>query len=220
MTIPAGTSAGAHTLTLVASPSGTTVTLPLTVEAGTPSSTTTLTASPASQVYGSTSRVLLTARVVSDERVTGSVEFVSGQTVLGTSTLRNGTATLRLPANTPAGTYEVVARYAGTSTVGGSESAPVTVVVKKVTTTTGLSVTPGFWFIPSVAIATVSTDNGRVPSGTIEIREGSTVVKRLNVVLGIAIGTVPSGKHTYTATFVPSDTANVSPSTSAPVKTR
>ncbi|KQR11197.1 ExeM/NucH family extracellular endonuclease [Cellulomonas sp. Leaf334] len=220
VTIPAGTSAGAHTLTLVATPSGTTVTLPLSVEAGIPSSTTTLTASPSSQVYGSTSRVLLTATVVSDERVTGSVEFVSGQTVLGTSTLRNGTASLRLPASTPAGTYEVVARYAGTSTVAGSESAPVTVVVDKVTTTTGLTVTPGFWFIPSVAIATVATDNGRVPSGTIEIREGSTVVKRLNVVLGIAIGTVPSGKHTYTATFVPSDTANVSPSTSAPVTTR
>jgi len=62
--------------------------------------------------------------------------------------------------------------------------------------------------------------NGKVPSGTIEIREGTTVVKRLNVVLGIAIGTLPSGRHTYTATFVPSDTANVNPSTSAPVSTR
>ncbi|GEL99650.1 ExeM/NucH family extracellular endonuclease [Cellulomonas terrae] len=220
VTIPAGTSGGAHTLTLVASPSGTTVTLPLTVEAGIPSSTTTLTASPSSQVYGSTSRVLLTATVESDERVTGSVEFVSGQTVLGTSTLRNGTATLRLPAGTPAGSYDVVARYAGTGTVAGSESAPVTVVVEKVTTTTGLSVTPGLWFLPSVAFVTVATNNGRVPSGTVEIREGTTVVKRLNVVLGIAIGTVPSGRHTYTATFVPNDTANVSPSTSAPVSTR
>jgi hypothetical protein len=114
----------------------------------------------------------------------------------------------------------VVARYAGNGTVTGSESAPVTVVVTKVTTTTGLTVTPGFLFIPPVAIATVSTDNGRVPSGTIEIREGTTVVKRLSVVLGLAIGTLPSGKHTYTATFVPSDTANVSPSTSKPVTTR
>ena len=72
----------------------------------------------------------------------------------------------------------------------------------------------------SIAFVTVATDNGKVPSGTVEIREGTTVVKRLNVVLGIAIGTVPSGKHTYTATFVPNDAANVSPSTSAPVCTR
>ncbi len=220
VTIPSGTSAGAHTLTLVASPSGTTVTLPLTVEAGVPSSTTTLTASPASQVYGSTSRVLLTATVTADVRVSGTVEFVSGDTVLGTGTLRGGTATLRLPSSTPAGTYPVIARFAGDDTVTGSESAPVTVTVEKVTTTTGLSVTPGFWFIPSFAVATVSTNNGRLPSGTIEIRDGSTVVKRLNVVLGIAIGTVPSGRHTYTATFVPNDTANVSPSTSSPVRTR
>ncbi|MBO3103053.1 ExeM/NucH family extracellular endonuclease [Cellulomonas fengjieae] len=219
VTIPAGTSAGAHTLTLVASPSGTTVTLPLTVEAGTPSSTTTLTASPSSQVFG-TSRVTLTATVAADVPVTGSVEFVSGGTVLGTAALRGGTATLRLPASTPAGSYTVVARFAGDGSVSGSESAPVPVVVNKVTTTTGLSVTPGFLFIPPLALVTVSADNGRVPSGTIEIREGTRVVKRLNVVLGIAIGTLPTGRHTYTATFVPSDTANVSPSTSKPVSTR
>ena len=212
--------AGAHMLTLVASPSLTTVTLPITVEAGIPSSATTLTASPSSQVFGSSSRVTLTATVTADVPVTGSVEFVAGDTVLGTATLRNGVATLRLPSTTPAGTYAVVARFAGDATVTGSESAAVTVVVKKVTTTTGLTVTRGFLFIPSVAIATVATDNGRLPSGTVEIREGATVVKRLDVVLGVAIGTVPSGRHTYTATFVPNDTANVSPSTSAPVSTR
>ncbi len=220
VTIPAATDAGAHTLTLVASPSGTTVTLPLTVEADIPSSTTTLTASSPSQVFGSSQRVTLTAAVSADVAVTGSVEFVAGDTVLGSAPLQGGTATLRLPSTTPAGIYDVVARFAGDDTVTGSESAPVTVVVNKVTTTTGLSVTRGVLFIPSIAFATVSSDIGRVPSGTIEIREGSTVVKRLNVVLGIAVGTVPSGKHTYTATFVPADTANVSPSTSAPVSTR
>ena len=171
-------------------------------------------------MFGSSSRVTLTATVTADVPVSGPVEFVAGDTVIGTATLRGGTATLRLPASTPAGSYDVVARYAGGDTVTGSESAAVTVVVKKVTTTTGLTVTPGFLFIPSFAVATVATDNGKIPSGTIEIREGTKVVKRLSVVLGIAIGTVPSGKHTYTATFVPNDTANVSPSTSAPVKTR
>ncbi|KQR11966.1 endo-1,4-beta-xylanase [Cellulomonas sp. Leaf334] len=189
-------------------------------EAELPSSTTTLAASPSSQVFGASKRVTLTATVTSDVAVAGPVEFVAGETVLGTATLRGGTATLRLPASTPAGSYDVVARYAGDDTVTGSESAAVTVVVKKVSTTTGLTVTPGFLFIPSFAVVTVATDNGKVPSGTVEIREGTKVVKRLSVVLGIAIGTVPSGKHTYTATFVPNDTANVSPSTSAPVKTR
>ncbi|WP_243884626.1 endo-1,4-beta-xylanase [Cellulomonas fengjieae] len=185
-----------------------------------PSSTTTLTASRSSQVFGSSSRVVLTATVTADVPVAGTVEFVSGTTVLGTGTLQGGTATLRLPASTPAGSYQVVARFAGDAGVTGSESAPVTVVVAKVTTTTGLTVTPGFLFIPSFAVVTVAADNGKAPSGTVEIREGGTVVKRLKVVLGIAVGTVPSGRHTYTATFVPSDAANVSASTSAPVRTR
>ncbi|MEZ0449755.1 ExeM/NucH family extracellular endonuclease [Cellulomonas sp. ICMP 17802] len=220
VTIPSGTTAGAHTLTLVASPSGTTVTLPLTVAAAVPSSTTTLTASPSSQVFGSSSRVTLTATVTASVPVSGSVDFVSGTTVLGTAALVGGKATLRLASSTPAGTYAVVARYAGDATVTGSQSAPVTVEVTKVTTTTGLTVTRGILFIPSFAVATVSTNNGKLPSGTIEIREGTTLVKRLDVVLGVAIGTVPSGRHTYTATFVPSDPANVSPSTSAPVSTR
>jgi len=220
VTVPSGTDAGAHTLTLVASPSLTTVTLPLTVEAGIPSSTTTLTASPSSQVFGSSSRVTLRATVTADVRVSGLVEFVAGTTVLGQDTLRGGKATLRLPSSTPAGTYEVVARFAGDDTVAGSESDPVTVTVKKVTTTTGLTVTRSFWFLPPLAIATVTTDNGRLPAGKVEIREGGTVVKQLDVVLGVALGTLPSGKHTYTATFVPNDPANVSSSTSAPVSTR
>ena len=44
--------------------------------------------------------------------------------------------------------------------------------------------TRGFLFVPSIAFVTVATNNGRVPSGTVEIREGTTVVKRLNVVAG------------------------------------
>ena len=72
--------------------------------------------------------------------------------------LQGGTATLRLPSSTPAGSYDVLARFAGDETVTGSESAPVTVVVEKVTTTTGLSVTRGFLFVPSVAVVTVATN--------------------------------------------------------------
>ena len=127
VTIPAGTSAGAHTLTLVASPSGTTVTLPLTVEAGIPSSTTTLTASPSSQVFGSSQPGA--AHRDGDGRRRGARDRSSSSRVTRCSGRRRcvgGTATLRLPATTPAGTYAVVARYAGDAAVTGSESAPVT----------------------------------------------------------------------------------------------
>ncbi|WP_028046903.1 ExeM/NucH family extracellular endonuclease [Cellulomonas sp. URHE0023] len=223
VTVPVGTAAGPHTLTLVATPSGTTVTLPLTVVAAVPSSTTTLTASPASQVFGSSTRVLLTATVTANVPVSGNVEFVSGSTVLATVPLTGGTATYRLPASTPAGSYSVVARFAGDPTVLGSQSAPVPVEVKQVTTTTSLRATPGFLFVPSILLVNVGQDNGRTPSGKVQIKEGVTVVRTLDVVLGVAIGTVPSGTtglHTYTATFVPNDPVNVKPSTSAPVTVR
>ena len=96
-------------------------------------------------------------------------------------------------------------------------------LVKQVTTTTSLSATPGFLFVPSFLLVTVGQDNGQLPSGKVQIREGATVIRTLDVVLGVAVGTVPSGitgLHTYTATFVPNDPANVKPSSSAPVTVR
>ncbi|NYD84488.1 ExeM/NucH family extracellular endonuclease [Cellulomonas oligotrophica] len=224
VTVPAGTPAGDRTLVLVAQPSGTTVRLPLTVEAGLPSSTTTLTARPDSQVHGAFGRrVELTARVVADVPTTGTVEFVAGDDVLGTATLRRGQARLTLPASTPAGTYEVVARYAGTTTVAGSQSAPVTVTVEKVGSATTLSVagSPVSW-LPSVWVSTVRLDTGRLPDGTVELREGTRVVARADVRLGVAIGTLPRdlgrGSHSLTAVFVPDDPANVEGSTSRTVR--
>ncbi|WP_081680849.1 ExeM/NucH family extracellular endonuclease [Cellulomonas sp. URHD0024] len=195
----------------------------LSVPKAVPSSTATLTASPASQVFGASTRVLLTASVSSSAPVTGNVQFVTGSTVLASVPLSGGTATYRLPAGTPAGTYPVVARFAGDAGVTGSQSAPVQVVVQQVTTTTSLAATPGFRFVPSVLLVDVGQDNGAQPSGKVQIKEGATVIRTLDVVRGVAIGTVPSGTtglHTYTATFVPNDAANVRPSTSAPVTVR
>ncbi|WP_457100111.1 ExeM/NucH family extracellular endonuclease [Microbacterium sp. P5_E9] len=190
------------------------------LEAGLATSTTTLTASPSSQLFGSASRVTLTATVAAGLAASGSVEFVAGDTVLGTATLQDGTATLLLPSTTPAGEYAIVARYAGDGAVSSSLSSPVNVTVKKVTTTTSLTVTRNARGPLSLATIAVTTDNGGLPSGKIEIREGATVVQTLDVVTGVEFATLPRGKHTYTATFIPNDPANVSPSTSAPVSTR
>lgn len=226
--VPADTEPGDHTLTLVAAPSTTTVTLPLTVEAGIPGSTTTLTATPASQVYGKGKQVTFTATVTADVPVAGTVEFVADGEVLGTAELKKGKATFKLPKDQPAGTYSVVARFAGDETVAGSQSAPVEVVVEPATSRTELALTRSSQgrnpILPTLFLVGVSQDNGHLPKGKVEIREGSTVVRTLDVVLGVAIGTVPRdlsvGTHTYTATFVPSDPANHEGSTSGPVTLR
>ena len=226
--VPATTTAGGHTLRLVVAPSGTTVTLPVTVEVPLPASTTTLTASQASQVYGAWSpRVRLTATVAAAAPVSGSVEFVAGGTVLGTAQVVRGAATLLLPATTPAGHYQVIARFTGPGVLA-SQSEPVTVTVAQATTRTSLVASAkvqllGRWF-PTLLVAGVRQDNGHLPSGTVEFREGSVVVARVPVVLGVAIGTVPRtaavGSHEYTAVFVPDDPANVAGSTGGPVTVR
>jgi 5'-nucleotidase len=76
-------------------------------------------------------------------------------------------------------------------------------------------------WLPAVLIATVHVDGTWFPSGTVEFREGDTVIGRSRVVLGIALDTVPRkasvGVHQYTATFVPSAPDVVAGSTSAPV---
>ena len=193
------------------------------LSAGVTQSATTLTASPTTQIYGASGpRILLTATVTSAGPVSGSVEFVAGGAVIGTAPLDNGAATYRLPATTPAGTYEVVARWAGTADVEGSTSAPVTVTVSKATTKTTLSALAGGRLLPTYVFVSVTQNNGKPATGTVEIREGQTVLKKLPVRLGAAVGTLwslPRGSHVLTATFVPS-TVNVAGSTSNSVTVR
>ncbi|ADG74529.1 5'-Nucleotidase domain protein [Cellulomonas flavigena DSM 20109] len=225
--VPDGLEAGRHLLTVVASPSGTTTTVPFTVDERTASSTTTLTASPSSQVSGTRgTRVRLTALVEAPVDATGPVQFLVAEDVLGTASLRDGRAVLTLPADTPAGTYEVVARWAGDDAVAGSQSAPVTVTVERATSSTSLTVlqSPLPRLVPSVWVATVGLDTARLPQGHVELREGDRVLARADVVLGLAAGTVPrgigSGTHRLTAVFVPDAPQDVAGSTSSVVTVR
>ncbi|WP_318241519.1 ExeM/NucH family extracellular endonuclease [Cellulomonas avistercoris] len=227
VTLPGDLAPGEHVLTVVATPSGTVASVPFTVEDGLATSATALSASPATQVFGTRgTRVRLTAVVTSEGPVTGPVRFVAGDDVLGTSTLRDGRAVLTLPARTPAGTYEVVAVYAGTDAVAGSQSAPVTVTVARATSSTSLAVvqSPLPRLLPSAWVATVGLETRALPAGTVELREGDRVVSRARVVLGLAIGTVPRdlgpGSHRLAAVFVPDDAADVAGSASATVSVR
>jgi len=90
--------------------------------------TTTLTASPNPVPAGGT--VTLTA-TVSPSAATGNVTFKTGTTTLATVALSGGVA--KLVASTsayPAGTYPVVATYAGNSSDAGSTSPTVNVVLQ------------------------------------------------------------------------------------------
>ena len=188
-----------------------------------PNSSVTLTADPASQVYGSGKRVTLTATVSSSvSPVTGTVEFRAGDTVLGTAAVTNGTASFKLPAKTPAGALDVVAHYNGGGGAPAADSAPVHITIDKATSSTRLVGTGGFLGLPALLLSTVHLDNGQLAKGTVEIRDNGTLIATVPLRAGIATYLTkrsnPRDKHSYTATFVPADPANISGSTSNTLK--
>ena len=134
--------------------------------------TTTLTATPTTAVVGQT--VLFTATVtpVSGSLLpTGSVSFLSGGNVLGTSTvIGNGVATFSYNS-LPAGSYCIVASYSGDTNNSPSNSSPCTsVTVSAIPTTTTLAPS----IVGTVPVgqavtltATVTPASGATPTGTV-----------------------------------------------------
>ena len=75
---------------------------------------------------------------------------------------------------------------------------------------------------PTVFLATAVPDASALPDGTVEIREGSTVITRVRMLAGVVgLATLPRGQslgaHHYTAVFIPSDPAKFDGATSTPV---
>jgi Bacterial Ig-like domain (group 3)/FG-GAP-like repeat/FG-GAP repeat len=113
----------------------------------------------------------------------GSVSFVSGTTTLGTAAVSNGTAILPY-SFTAAGTYTVVANYAGDSANLASTSTSVSVVV----------VAPDFTISASPSSATITA--GQSASTTLTV----TPIGGYSGTLHFSCGTLPTG---VTCTFTP-----------------
>ncbi|MGO9340656.1 MAG: Ig-like domain repeat protein [Terracidiphilus sp.] len=108
---------------------------------------------------------------------TGSIEFMNGTTSLGQAPLNNnGTASLEL-SSLSAGTYDVVASYAGDSRYPAGESSDVFLQVQS-PTTTSLTTSPNAMIAGQAIalIATVEASGDTFPSGTVNFLNGSTVL--------------------------------------------
>ena len=140
LVIPAGVPTGQQSLVLTASPSGTTVTIPLTIADPRVASTTTLSLSKTSQVYGTTSPAVAKATVtlVNGAAPTGSVEFADNGVVVATVPLTNGAASYTLPRTAAVGVHSIVATYTGAPTALSSASTAKTVTVTKASSTSVL----------------------------------------------------------------------------------
>ena len=181
--VPVGTAAGAHELTLVAEPSGTTVHIPLTVEAATPTTTVlTMTGDP---VAGATQTL---HAAVSPEAAVGTVTFVDGTTWLGTVAVRGGVATLDVELT--AGAHDLRAVFTPTDDRHDGSTGTLSVtIVRTSSSTTVLQVTPHKVAFGGQVTAKVTVKaDGAVPTGVVQIRDGHDV---------LAVGTlVPAGPGT------------------------
>ena len=171
----------------------------------TATSSTTVTYSPSSPVYGDD--VTLTATVAPVSPLTGTptgtVTFYKGATSLGTATLTNGVASLA-PLALPTGASSITAQYSGDSTFTSSTSPVTTVTVGLATTTTTVTFSPSNPVYGQSVVLTAnitSTSTGAdLPTGTVTFYNGTTL-------LGSA-ATVTNGVATLNLNILPVSATN------------
>ncbi len=218
--VPAGTAAGEHELTLVASPSGTTVHLRLTVEPASSGPTTTTLTMTGDPVAGATQTLVAT---VTPAGVTGTVTFVDGSTWLGTVPVKLGRASLDVRLG--GGTHALRAVLVPVDEAWEGSEGSLSVTVAKATSTTTLSLDRTTVSFGGTVTATVTvTSTGGAPTGVVQVREGARVLGAGTLTGSGATATatvvlprtLARGTHTLTAVY--GGSADLTASTSAPVR--
>ena len=217
---------GSHTLTAVFTPDSASFTgstsapATLVVNAAATVTTTTLAVTPASpQVHGTP--LTLTATVTPADAA-GSVQFLDGTTVLGTTAVTVGAASLDT-SSLATGSHSLTAKFVPTSTAAftASTSAAVTYSITAAPatpTTTTLVVDPSGGAIGQHEQVTL-TANGS-PSGaagSVKFLDGTFVLATVPVSGGTATFSTKAlglGDHSLTAQFVPTNAADFDGSTS------
>ena len=186
------------------------------------STTTTVTPSTTSAVFGQSVTLTATIAAVSPGAgtPTGTVQFLSGTTLLGTGTLSSGTATFTTSA-LPTGSDSITGVYSGDTNFTTSTSTAVTVTVSQASTTTTLTVSntspaPFTTVTLTATVAPVSPGAG-TPTGTVEFLSDGTAIGTSTITAGLATLSVvlPVGVDSITAQY--SGDTNFATSTSSAI---
>jgi len=176
------------------------------------------------QVYGSTPSVLVAS--VTPANVPGKVELVEGATIVSTAVVSNGTAVVVLPTSASSGVHAYFARFVPNdaeifaSSVSGTFPFTVVSVAKTTKTTVTLSKkSQKFKKSPAKVKVVVS---GKKAVGTVTIFDGKKALKTVTLKGGKATytlsKTLKKGKHTIKAVFTPKNVEAFKTSTSKSVK--
>jgi len=138
---------------------------------------------------------------------TGSVTFNDGATSLGTVALVGGTASVTTSSLT-VGTHNITATYGADINFSGSTSSTLSQQVNKAPTTTAVvsSKTPTAFgeSVTFTATVTVNAPAVGTPTGSIEFRDGTTVLSTVPLVAGqatLATATLSVASHTISAVY-------------------
>nr|WP_170215218.1 ExeM/NucH family extracellular endonuclease [Nocardioides plantarum] len=176
--LPSNLAGGTHEIVFTGDKTGTVVKVPVEVEAA-PGVGTTISATAADIVYGKAGSVSVTVTATgSDATPTGEVELRDGEDVLDSATLVDGKATFTLEARAlEVGSHPLTVAYAGDDGFDPSTTEVTVTVVKATTTVTATSSPTSVTVLRSRNTVTAAvTADGYTPTGTVEIRRGSTVL--------------------------------------------
>ena len=152
---------------------------------------------------------------VSPSGATGTVEFLDGQRSLGIVTVSGGRATLSVSDLAAGGSRPISARYSGDANYQQSLGS-VTVTINQRVATASLTGVPANSSLGQV-LTLQATVTGYVPTGTVEFRDGSTLLGTATLSSGAAsfqTSPLTYGPHSFTATYL-GDASNTSATTSA-----
>ncbi|PZE80609.1 Ig-like domain repeat protein [Curtobacterium sp. MCBD17_032] len=190
-----------------------------TLHAELPATTTTLTATAAKQVYGTTKPVTVTATIGGGLGTkTGTVTFSEGRTKLGSATVANGKATFTLPKTFPVGKHSITASFVTGSAYTATDATAtraLTVVVDKAPSKTVIA------YSGTKAGFHVNAPGVNV-KGQVRIYDGSKFVKTINITNngGATRFTLKKGTHKLKAVFTGSSTVAASTSPTITVRVR
>jgi hypothetical protein len=168
--------------------------------------TTTLVSSLNPAEFGQYVKFTATVTSTSSGTPTGTVTFKNGTTVLGTSNMSGGAASLFI--NTLAvNTHPITAVYSGNATFSTSTSAVLSQVINKAGSTTKVvsSANPSTVGETVTFTATVKSTTTGTPAGSVTFKDGTTTLGTRALSGGVAtlaIKTLAAGTHSITAVYV------------------
>ena len=192
------------------------VSAPLAYSVSKQPTSTAVTATPLSLVYGQPLVLGATVSSVTGGAITGTVRFSDGSAALDPPVaLVDASATTTIvPA---VGAHSFGARYLGDANSQESSAAPLGVQVARATSATSVTTdsSPGFVGYPVTLTATVAPQYGSIATGTVTFRSWGTTLAVVPVTGNQAVLTRTfTSQQTLVITAVYSGDANVAPSTS------